>query len=168
MVVVFAVILNFYTNNIRQSVWVFREATGLFQETKYITAVTAVLNIVFSLLYGCFWGMIGILMATVFARMLYAWWKEPVVLYRIFFKRSAGSYLVNYMKNAAICMETCAVTCFFCELVAMKNSYAEFAVHMLVCCIVPNVIFLCVFRKTKEFLYVRERLLFPMIRKVLK
>lgn len=165
-IVVIAVVLNFYTNNIRQSVWVFREATGLFQQTKHITAVTAVLNIILSLLFGYFWGMTGILMATVFARMLYAWWKEPIVLYCLFFERSAVSYLVNYIKNAILCIGTCATTYFLCEWVVMENPYAEFAVHMLICCIVPNVIFLCAFRKTKEFRYVRERLLVPMIRKI--
>ena len=103
-IVVIAIVLNFYISNIRQSVWMFREATGLFQETKYITVVTAVLNIIFSLLFGYFWGMAGILMATVLASMLYAWWKEPVVLYRVFFKRSAISYIVNYIKNAAVCI----------------------------------------------------------------
>lgn len=168
MTVVIAAVMNFYTSNIRQSLWMFRETTGIFQETKYVTLATAVINIVLSILFGYFWGMTGIFMATVLARMLYAWWKEPVVLYHLFFKRSAVSYLVNYIKNAAVCMGTCAVTYFSCEWLAMKNSYAEFAVHMLICCIVPNVIFLCVFRKTKEFRYVRERLLVPMIRKVMK
>ena len=167
-IVVIAVVLNFYTNNIRQSVWAFREATGLFQQTKHITAVTAVLNILFSILFGYFWGMAGILLATVLTRMLYAWWKEPVVLYGFFFKRSAVSYLLNYIKNAVLCIVTCAVTYFLCEWVVMENSYMEFAVHMLICCILPNVIFLCVFWNTKEFRYIRKKLLSPMIRKVMK
>ncbi len=166
-IVVIAIVLNFYISNIRQSVWMFREATGLFQETKYITVVTAVLNIIFSLLFGYFWGMAGILMATVLASMLYAWWKEPVVLYRVFFKRSAISYIVNYIKNAAVCILTCAATYFLCEWVVLNNPYMEFTVHMLICGIVPNVIFLCVFWNTKEFQYIKERLLFPMVQKVL-
>ena len=158
MMAVIAIVLNFYTNNIRQSIWIFRETTGLFQETKYITAVTAAFNLVLSLLFGYVWGMEGILMATVLARMLYAWWKEPMVLFRAFFKRSVASYLISYFKNALLCAAMCAGVYFLCGWASLENDYLEFGVHMLICCIVPNVIFLCVFWRRNEFQYVKKRL----------
>lgn len=160
--------LNFYTNNIRQTIWVFRETTGLFYETRYVTAVTAVLNLGLSLLLGLLFGMEGIIAATVIARMLYAWWKEPLVLFGRFFERSAKTYYRIYIKRVCLCIVVCFVTYSLCNLFFVENIYLHFITNILVCCIVPNAIFLICFYKTPEFHYVGEQIIDPVIGRFLK
>lgn len=167
MIVVIAIVLNFYTSNIRQSIWTFRETTGIFQETKYITAVTAVINLVLSLLFGYLWGMTGILMATVLARMLYAWWKEPVILYGKVFKMSSKSYMVTYIKRFFLGVGTCVISYGLSRCIIIDNSYIKFSIQVVICCIVPNLIFGIVFAKTKEFHYIKGRLVQPILKKIL-
>lgn len=158
MTVVIVSVLNFYIGNIRQSIWIFRETTGLFHETKYITLVTAVLNIVLSLVLGYFQGMTGILAATVLARLLYAWWKEPVILCHNYFKSSALPYMVTYIKRISLCAVTCGAVYGICEWISLVNPYMEFLIHVLICCVIPNTVFLCVFGRTREFQYLKEKL----------
>ena len=96
-ITVIFIILNFYTSNIRQNLWVYRETTGLFSKVKYVTFVTAIINLFLSIIGGYFFGITGIVGATVISRMLYAWWKEPVVIFRDYFKTSPKNYFLGYL-----------------------------------------------------------------------
>ncbi len=91
------IILNFYTSNIRQNIWVYRETTGLFARVKYVTLVTTTINVVLSIIGGVLFGITGIIAATVIARLAYAWWKEPKILFNEYFKSSSKKYLITYI-----------------------------------------------------------------------
>lgn len=160
---VVVIVINFYSNNIRQTIWTFREATGLFVETKYVTAVTAVINLFLSLIFGYSWGMTGIIVATVIARMVYAWWREPMILYDKFFQESVKIYYVTFAKRVCLCTVSCVVTFAICNLFPIKNIYAHFIENIIVCCIVPNVIFLICFFRTPEFFYIWRKVVRPVI-----
>ncbi|MBD5449299.1 MAG: hypothetical protein HDR28_03915 [Lachnospiraceae bacterium] len=155
--VVVMIVLNFYTSNIRQTIWTFRETTGLFHETRYITAVTAIVNIFLSLLLGCFWGMFGIIVATIIARMVYAWWKEPMILFHKYFHENPKIYYVTYIKRVCLCIIVSAATYGICNLIDIENVYVAFAMKILVCCVVPNGLFLGCYFRTQEFKYIYER-----------
>lgn len=157
--VVVVIALNFYTSNIRQNLWTFRETTGLFYETRYITAITAIINIFLSLVLGYFWGMFGIIAATVIARMVYAWWKEPMILFHKCFHISSKEYYVTYIKRVCLCTAVCAVTYGICNLIHIENVYMSFSIKILVCIVAPNGIFLGYFFRTKEFEYLYKKAL---------
>lgn len=163
--VVVVMVVNFYISNIRQTIWTFRETTGLFRETRYITAVTAVINIFLSLVLGYYWGMLGIIVATIIARTIYAWWKEPVILFQKYFKRNPKIYFITYIKRISLCIIVCAVTYVLCKLINIENGYFNFAMKVLVCCTVPNVLFWGCYFRTKEFGYIYEKLIRTFISK---
>lgn len=151
--VVALIALNFYTSNIRQTIWVFRETTGLFQQTRYITLVTAVINFFLSIIMGYLWGMVGIILATVIARTLYAWWKEPQILFKSYFNTSAGYYYKIFIKRFCLCVLVCCITYFACAIVPVNNIYLSFVLKVGICCILPNSIWLFIYHKTEEFKY---------------
>ena len=96
-ITVIFIILNFYTLNIRQNLWVYRETTGLFSKVKYVTLVTTTLNLFLSILGGYFFGITGIIGATVISRLLYAWWREPIIIFGDYFKSSPKKYFLGYL-----------------------------------------------------------------------
>ena len=157
---VIAIVLNFYTSNIRQSIWAFRETMGFFHEVRLITAVTAVLNIVLSVVMGYFWGMFGILIATVIARMVYAWWKEPVVLFGKYLESPVRKYFITYFLRFLLFAAVCMVTFFACEVACfVPNQILGFALKTLICLILPNVMFWLVFHKNKDLSDLIRRML---------
>ena len=157
-IVVFAIVLNFYTVNIRQTIWVFRETTGIFYQTKYITTVTAVLNVGLSIIMGYMWGLSGILIATIIARMIYAWWKEPLVLFREYFHTSVKPYITRYLIRLAVMLIVGTVTYLSCAYLNIPNIYLNFLIQCVICLLVPNIIFFAVYGKTKEFKYLISKL----------
>ena len=78
--VVVAAVVNFYIVGVMAPVWAFRGATGMFRETQYVFVVTALLNLVLSTILGTAFGIEGILVATVVARLTTSLWYEPWVL----------------------------------------------------------------------------------------
>lgn len=98
---VVAMLLLFYLNTVSTPVWSYRESMGLFSEVRYIMAVSAVLNIVLSVVFGIKFGVAGILLATSLAKLSTHLWYEPLVLCRKM-KRGAGKYFQTQGIYAAV------------------------------------------------------------------
>lgn len=160
--IVFAMVLNFYTNNIRQTIWVYRETNGIFHETRFITMVTSVLNVFLSIIMGYYWGMFGILIGTVIARFLYAWWKEPVILFTKFFEQSATLYIKKYLCRAGLCCIISSITWFLCNLVQVDSLIVRFFLKIIICAIIPNIILLVIYHRTEEFRYLYNKIVRPI------
>lgn len=158
LVTVVLIALNFYTNNIRQTIWVFRETTGLFHQTRYITLVTAIINLFLSIIMGYFGGMGGIILATVIARMVYAWWREPQILFKQYFQITSRYYYIQYIRRILLCVIICCLTYFVCTYVSIHNVLLQFIVKVGICGVLPNIILLFIYRNTDEFKYLFEKI----------
>ena len=155
---VIAIVLNFYTGNIRQPVWAFRETAGIFRETRFITAVTAVLNLVLSIVMGWLWGIFGVIIATVVSRMVYSWWKEPLILFNKCFGCSAKRYFTNYIVKFLLLILVGGVTYMLCSVINLPNAYIGFVLKAFCCLIFPNTVFLAIFIRNPDIRNLLNRL----------
>lgn len=151
--IIVAIVLNFYTSNIRQTIWAYRETTGIFVETKYITLITAIINIISSVIGGYLWGIAGILYATTISRLVYAWWKEPQILFAKSFNKTAMGYYITYIKRLVFCIIIGIITYRIANIQLMTNIYLLFIYKMLICCIIPNICLVVAYCRTEEFKY---------------
>lgn len=152
----FFAVLNFYTTNIRQTIWAFRETTGIFQKTKYITLVTSILNIFLSIVLGKIMGLEGIILATIVSRLLYAWWKEPKILYNDYFKVSVWKYIKQYLLRVLemlIVMICCSTVC---NLISIENIYVLFLMKMIITSLITVLLFILIYHKTNAFQYAKK------------
>lgn len=100
--VLWAMVLNFCFSIILLPIWVFREAAGLYNKTKYVMLVTAAVNIVVSVILGRMLGLAGIIFATSIARLLTYFWYEPILLFRNYFGQSSLVYFWGVLKSLAV------------------------------------------------------------------
>lgn len=156
-IVVWLIIANFYITNIRQTIWIFRETSGLFVQVKYLTLVTAILNVIFSIVFGYFWGIAGIIGATILAKMTYSFWREPQVLYKNVFNQSSKEYFITYFIRALITVSMCVSCYWLVELINISNWFWSIFVQIVIVAIVPNVILLLLYFKNKNFKYLLEK-----------
>ena len=101
-VVVIAMSINFYFAIILLPIWVFREATGLYRQTRYVMLATAALNIGLSIVLGKLIGLAGIIFATSLSRLLTYFWYEPQLLFGRYFGRSSKEYFIEILKNIGV------------------------------------------------------------------
>ena len=110
-----AIVINCYYTTAMNPVWMFRETMGIFKEVKYVVLVTAIMNIVLSILFGTHFGMPGILIATTVSRFLSQFWFEPKILYQKKFGRSPVSFYLIQLKGVIVCLVAVVLSTFACS-----------------------------------------------------
>lgn len=158
-------VLNFYTSNIRQVLWVYRETTGIFNRTKYITLVTTSLNVGLSIIGGYYMGIVGIILATVVSRFIYAWWREVQIIFKDCFEANPMVYYITYIKRLVFACLIYLVTALICKYITIFNIYINFIIKMIICVIVPNSLLFVKYRKSTAIEYFRKNILSILMKK---
>ena len=99
LVTVIAIGLNMYLSCVLQPLWTFREATGLYQKTKWIMVICAMMNIALSILLGKIMGVAGIIFASAVSRLSTYMWYEPKLLFHTYFDRRVAGYYLKLLIN---------------------------------------------------------------------
>lgn len=131
--VLFAIIWAFYTVNIKQNTAVFRETTGIFSQVQLLQVITTILNLGFSILLGYFFGVFGILFATSVSRVLYAFWKEPAILYKEIFRSKPLRYEVSSLLIMIFIMASGSGIYFLCKLINLGNLILDLFIKLILC-----------------------------------
>ena len=101
---VIVIVINNYVNEIMSPVWMFRETMGLFKQVRYLMLITAGLNLIFSIGLGEFWGVPGVLIATVLAKLVSQYWYEPQLLFKQQFEKPVKYFFINQIKQILACL----------------------------------------------------------------
>lgn len=99
MLTVSAISINLFLTCSLQSLWIFREAAGIYRKTKYVMLMTAILNIGLSIWWGMYFGIAGILFASAASKVLTYTWYEPLVLFDTIFSSKPWRYYVKLLIN---------------------------------------------------------------------
>lgn len=153
--IVFAIILNFFTAGMQNASTTYRETTGLFKKGKYRPVIAAIINIVASIILAREIGISGIFIGTVLSRMLTYFWYDPYVIYKYVFKKSVKIYFLRYI--------------WFCFLVFLCTFISDFigdlfttslilntALRLIICLGITNIVFFMFFKGAEEFIYLKN------------
>lgn len=101
----FVVTLNYFIQFMRQSVLLFRDATGVFYNDRWKPFAEGLLNIILSVLFVQWIGIVGVIVATIITNLLICHIVEPWVLYRnVFGKKPTKYYFANFGSIALFCL----------------------------------------------------------------
>ena len=145
-----AIVLNFYLGLCLPPIWSFREATGLYQKTKYIMLLTAGVNIVLSIILGQKFGIAGIVLATFLSKILTYFWYEPRLLYREYFGKKCGEYYLGHVTNV-IMMAALIFILQKIDVFRTIDSWGALIGRGIITAIVVNVAYFLRYFWTKEF-----------------
>ena len=150
--------LNLYISGLNNSVYTYKSTLGLFRYGQYLLLFTALINLVLDFVLGKAWGLFGIYFATLVARLTTNAWFEPYVIYKHGFHKSAWIYFRTYLKYGIVfgfVLGLCYVACGLCKFHLVGNVIAK----VLICTVIPHLIYWVCFRKTAEFGYLMELVL---------
>lgn len=100
--VVVAIGGNMYLSCVLQPLWSYREATGLYNKTKWIMVLCAILNLILSVILGKKIGLAGVLFASGLSRLLTYVWYEPQLLFKEYFGNNVWRYYIQLLSNALL------------------------------------------------------------------
>ena len=164
--IVFVIVLNFYINGMRQSNLLFTDAMGLYWEGRYKPVAESIINLAVSILLALRYGVIGVFIGTFVSMISTDFWIEPRIVFRHGLKRSPGRYFTRYAFHTAVTFAAGFVTVFLCGL--LPSGLLAFLGKMMICAIVPNLIYFLVYFRTEEFGYFKElltRILSKLVKK---
>lgn len=153
--VVAVIVAEFLIKSFQAVTIIYKDACGLFWKGKYRPVATTIINLIVSLLLVQDFGILGVVLGTIASRLLTTWWFEPRLIYRNVFDMSYKMYFVRYF---------CAVACvavYICILEIAGSSFSaatiiNLGIKGILCLLVPNLLTWMFFRRTEEFIYLKN------------
>lgn len=145
--ILLAIICNFYLGISLLPVWVYREATGLYNQTKYVMIITAIINLVLSIWWGRLYGVAGIIFASVVSRLVTYVWYEPVLLFKEYFGKSSWLYFGGVLKSIILTIILMIIEKFTISTYFIPHTWIQFGFKIVVVAIVTvGAVILCYIR----------------------
>ena len=154
--IVLVLCINFFLNGTRMAVLTFRDSLGLFWYDRYKAVAEALLNLVVSIILVKNFNVFGVFAGTFISTLLTSVWVEPFVLYKYRLGVSSKRFFFKYF---VYCVIT-GIVWFITDVVCTKikgSILFELIIHGLVCAVLPNLIFLLVYFRTRQFKAVLEK-----------
>lgn len=155
-IILAVLIINYFIAVMVYPVESFRTANGLFVQGWYRPAIMAVLNIVLDYFMGRTWGIAGIFLATTISRLLTQVWFDPYLVYKYVFKKKPWRYYGTYVLYLAVAAAACFSADFIAQQIIIPYRYVSFILKGIVAVVVPNLIIIILFRKTKEYTFLKQ------------
>lgn len=153
----YAIILNTFFTNCMRPVWTYREGTGMYRQIRYIMFVTAIVNLILSVLLGKWLGLSGILFATSISKLSTYFWYEPNILFRDFFGIKPTCYYLEYLKNIGLVL-LCGTICYVpMHFIQWKKTLVFWCLRAMICFAFVNAVYYIRYHKTEAFHGLRLR-----------
>lgn len=153
LVVLIALVINFYMQGMRKTSNTFKEAAGIFYEDRYVPIMESLINIIASIIFVKIFGLVGVFIGTIISTFILFFYSYPKFVYEPLFERNYKQYLKDYIPYVAVAIISILVTYVITSRITIGNTLLQIIVNLIFVCIVPNLIHIGIFLKTEEFNY---------------
>lgn len=150
-----SVILSFciyiYSDSIRRSITIYKEAAGICKEDKYVYIVMALINLVFSIVLCKFMGISGVILGTAISYLFLIFYSYPKFIFYKVFSISKKEYYYEKIEYLLIIIISSAI-CYFItnSLVIFNSNIISFIFNSIVSVFITLFIVLLFFHKREE------------------
>ena len=163
---VVVIALNEYIYGMMNSIWTFRSTMGLFTYGRWRPMISAIINIVVSILLALKLGMIGVLIGTTITRLSTNVWYDPLIVYRYGLRKSPMKfYLSLALYTMVMTLDLIGVSIIYHYLPIM-HPFVNLVVRAVLTSLVFGGTLVLVWRKSDEFRYLIDRLKLFFRRKI--
>lgn len=162
--VVAIVVFNFYIPGVLSITSMYRDATGMFKQTKFVFLTTAFINLILSIILGRVWGLTGILAATLIARLCTNFWFEPFIIYKHYFKKNAGEFFLNQIVRIIFISILVGLYSFVFDFIPLN--LGTFLLESVVCGVGSLVAIWMYIRCKEEYAYIYENLIKKLLMRI--
>lgn len=148
----------YFVSNIRRVVLGYKDAAGMWNDDFWKPYVSVSLNLLSNILLVKFIGLEGVVISSILALVLVEIPWETWVIFKKYFKMSIFQYYKRILEVVCVCVLSCVLTYLISNL--LDDGIVGLFMRMILCLIIPNLIFIVVFRNLKEFHDAKNRLLY--------
>lgn len=131
---------------------IYYQAAGLWWQGKYRSVIEAILNLILNFLLGKFFGIIGILLATIISYTCVYFYGSKFIFTEYFKNGKLGKFIIKNLEYMLVTIITGFLTYEVCNLVtsSMKNQYSRIIVMSCIAVTVTNVMFYLLYSMDKD------------------
>lgn len=141
--------------------YIYELARGLWWENRHRSIAEAISNLVLNYILGRFFGVYGIIIATIFSLFFINFLYGTRIIFKYYFtSNSMAEYFFSQLKYAGGTLVACCVTFGICNIIS--DSIIGFIIKCFVCAILPNVLYWLMYHKSniyiKAYQWVKPRI----------
>ena len=154
-IIVLLLVMDFYFKGSRTVLMNFKIASGVFEQDRYLPLIQGAVNLVVSILLVQRIGVTGVYVGTLVSGIM-ANLIRPGIIYRVCFEKKAWTYFGDSLKYIAVILAVGGVVLPIQHMIMRETTILTFAVMVVVITLFYNAVFLAVFHRTEEFIYLWE------------
>jgi len=141
------ILLNFYINNMRNSIQTFKVKSGIFTQDRFSPLLQGVINLCLSLILVRFWGIDGVLFAFGFSILCIGFWQYPRLVYKYTFHRPLWNYFKWYITYTFCALIALGISSFLISYILVENKLLQSIVNGFVTVVVIGMVYMIAFIK---------------------
>lgn len=146
----------FYFLKVGDIISAYFSARGLWWENRYRSVVECAMNLALNYLLGKYFGIYGILLATILSIFfINIIWGSRIIFHYYFGKEKIIDYYRKHLIYGLSAFGGCILTYYICSFVENTGVLA-LVLKVVICTVVPNVFFILIYCRTKMFCTVRN------------
>lgn len=150
----YVLMINFYIRIVREPIELFRNGFGIFDGTKKVVIVEAVLNLIISITLGIRYGIIGIILGTLISYLLGCFWFMPYITFKHGFKQNQLKYYKIMFNNLLVSIISMGISLYILNKLGIRS----FIYSCIVSFISINVVYLSLSLKNKNFYFILDKI----------
>lgn len=142
----------YYIYEINQLLNTYKDAAGIWHQDRYRPLVTAIVNLGLNLITVQFWGIYGVILSTVISMAFVGMpWLFYNLFTTIFNHKYCGKYLIQIALYIVSTFFACLISGVVCSFINGDNLLIVLMVRLIICVVLPNILFWILFHKLPEF-----------------
>lgn len=164
--IIFMMCMNYLVDRLMEAPLRYRNACGLYWQSRYRAVAVVIINVTLSVLAVTVfdWGIPGILLATIISRLSVTLWVDTTIVHKYVLKTSPKKYFIKYFLSLFLVIATGGLIKLICYWMP-ERSILFFFVRLILCLVIPNLLWWLIYRKTSEYAYFKN-LLLNMLKKI--
>lgn len=154
---------NIYVGGMLFAPYNYRQTMGLFVYGKWRPVISAVLNLVISILLGHYLGLKGVLLGTIITRLATNVWYDPYIVYKKGFGESPWEYYLQYLLLGLLLAFSGGIG-WLISHIHLFGGLPDILLHCILCVVLLSGIYTLLFQKTASFYYLKQ-VAFSLLRK---
>lgn len=149
--VVIVICMNFYIDGMRQCLDSIKDASGVYDQDKYIPLIQSIVNIAVSIVLVQYIGILGVVIGTLVSHLLLPIWHRPYIVYKHVFKSSPKNYYINYLKNIFVISVTSFIIISIFGLIKMKLTLVSFVLYCILYSLLYLIVISIIYSRNKNY-----------------
>ena len=143
--------INLYIQGLRYTSSMFKDASGIFYEDRFIPLIESSVNIVASIVFANIFGLAGVFLGTITSTMVLLLYSYPKFVFTGVLEGTYKEYYKLHIFHTSISAIIWLITAFISSKIDYSNQLIKLFINGIMCVLVPNILYLLVALKMPEF-----------------